>query len=891
MSQDTAGLTCDIVLRDGSTVALRAATAADVPALCAFLDALSPDSRYFRFFSLTAPDAKSVGRLLPRTPDEGLALVGEVGNGLVAFAGYYRNRIDRERAEIAFAVADRFQGRGIGTRLLERLADGARSAGIRVFDASVLAANHKMMECFLDSGYRAWRHIDDGAVRFELSLEPTLDHIDKAAHRSQVAAAASMKQFFDPKTVAVIGANQHRGKIGAEILHNLQASGFTGTVIPVHPSAGIVQGLPAYRRVPDIPGRVDLAIIVVPSSAVLGAVDDCIAKGVRALCVISAGFGETGTEGRKKELALLDKVRSAGCRVIGPNCMGLLNTDPSVRLNATFSPVYPPAGGVAMSTQSGALGLAILDYARHLNIGISSFVSVGNKVDVSGNDLIQYWAEDPRTTVVLLYVESFGNPKKFGEIARRVGRVKPIVAVKAGRSKAGARAGSSHTGALATNDTVVDALFHQAGIIRTDTLEELFDVATLLANQPLPGGRRVAILTNAGGPGILAADACEGRGLEVVALGEETRAELRTFLPEAASVANPVDMLASAPAEHYRRALSALLRDRNVDSVLTIFIPPLVTEPDAVAAAVASATLEVPGKTVAGIFMHSAGAPPNLSPIPCYAFPESAARALARVAAYAEWRARPLGCVPALERVDGRNARRIVDVALQRGGGWLTPEETQGLMDAAGIPTAPMRAARTADDAVAAAGSVGFPVALKAIGPSMLHKTERQAVRLDIADAAALRAAAEDFERRFGGELAGFLVQRMVSGGVEMFVGALHDETFGPLVVCGTGGIFVEILEDSAFRLHPITSEDALDMINELKGVRLLRGYRGTPPVDEAALRDVVMRVSALLTECPEIHELDLNPVKVLTGGACALDARARIERHAPPRRTRRVEY
>ncbi|MET0168436.1 MAG: GNAT family N-acetyltransferase [Vicinamibacterales bacterium] len=890
-TENADSLPFDIVLRDGSTLALRPASARDVPELCAFFEALSPTSRYYRFFSVACLDAERVERLVPQSAEKGSALVGEVGNRVVAFAGYYQDPNDSKRAEVAFAIADRLQGRGIGTRVLERLAELARPAGVRVFDAYVLAGNDKMMECFLDSGYRVSRHMSDGVVHVELSLEPTLDHLERAAQRSQVAAAASMKPFFEPRAVAVIGANRQRGKIGAEILHNLQASGFTGKVIPVHQSADNVQGLRAYRRVLDIPGLVDLAIIVVPSPAVLDAVDECLAKGVRALCIISAGFRETGSEGLKNELILLDKVRSAGCRVIGPNCMGLLNTDPSVRLNATFSPIYPPAGGVAMSTQSGALGLAILDYARRLNIGISSFVSVGNKMDVSGNDLIQYWAEDPRTTVILLYLESFGNPKKFGEIARRVGRVKPIVAVKAGRSKAGARAGSSHTGALATDDTVVDALFHQAGIIRTDTLEELFDVASLLANQPLPRGRRVAILTNAGGPGILAADVCEARGLDVAAVTEQTRTELRRFLPQAASVANPVDMLASAPAEHYRRALSTLLRDENVDSVLAIFIPPLVTEPDAVAAAIVEATSEVKEKPVAGIFMRSAGAPPNLLGIPCYTFPESAANALARVAAYSEWKRKPVGVVPVLARFHRHDASRIVSVALGRGGGWLTPEETQALMQAIGVQSAPMRVARNADDAVIAAGSVGFPVALKAIGPAMLHKTERQAVRLDLADANAVRDAAEDFEQRFRGELAGLLVQRMVPGGVEMLVGAVHDTTFGPLIACGTGGVLVDVLKDTVFRLNPITSEDAIDMIDELKGVHLLRGYRGTPPVDEEALRDVVLRVSALLTECPEVHELDLNPVKVLSSGACALDARVRVERHTPARRTRRVEY
>jgi acyl-CoA synthetase (NDP forming) len=636
---------------------------------------------------------------------------------------------------------------------------------------------------------------------------------------------------------------------------------------------------------------VDLAVIVVPCAHVLEAVDDCLSKGVRALCVISAGFGETGPDGGEREVALLEKVRAAGSRVIGPNCMGLLNTDPAVRLNATFSPVYPPAGGVAMSTQSGALGLAILDYARRLNIGISSFVSVGNKVDVSGNDLIQYWAEDPRTTVILLYLESFGNPKKFGEIARRVSRLKPIVAVKAGRSSSGARAALSHTGGLATSDAVVDALFHQAGIIRTNTLEELFDVAALLAHQPIPRGRRVAILTNAGGPGILAADACEANSLEIVPLSEQTRAGLRAFLPPAASVANPVDMLASAPADHYRRALETLLRDEQVDSVMTIFIPPLVTEPDAVAAAVSAAAAHAGNKPVMGIFMRADGAPRSLSPVPCYAFPESAANALARVTAYGEWKNTPIGSTPILQHFDADATRQIVTGALRRGGGWLTVDEVQALMRAIGVPTAAMQLVDNVEGAVSAAPRLGLPVALKAIGPTMLHKTERQAVRLSLPDEQSVRGAAQDFERRFHGELTGLLVQQMVPGGVEMLVGAVHDSTFGPLVACGTGGVLVDLLDDTTFRLHPITEEDAAEMIGELKGVRLLRGYRGAPPADEHALQSVLLRISALLAECPEIQELDMNPVKVFAAGACVLDARVRVERTDPPPRTRRVEY
>jgi acyl-CoA synthetase (NDP forming) len=670
------------------------------------------------------------------------------------------------------------------------------------------------------------------------------------------------------------------------------AAGFTGTVIPVHPSATEIQGLRAHARVSDIPGPVDLAVIVVPAPGVLGVVDDCLAKGVRALCVISAGFSEAGPEGRELERELLERVRAAGSRMVGPNCMGLLNTDPAFRLNATFSPVYPPPGSIAMSTQSGALGLAILDYARQLNLGISSFVSVGNKADVSGNDLIQYWAQDPRTSVVLLYLESFGNPKKFSEIARRVSRAKPIVAVKAGRSHAGARAAQSHTGALAAPDAVVEGLFRQAGVIRTDTLEQMFDVASLLAHQPLPGGRRVAILTNAGGPGILAADSCEANGLELPELEPRTVETLRSFLPASAGLGNPVDMLASASPEQYRRSLEALLADDRVDSVLVIYIPPLISDPLAVASVIAHAARIGGEKPIAGVFMSSAGPPPVLAGVPCHAFPESAAIALARVAEYAQWRRRPPGSVPALDRIRRDDAVAVVARALARGGGWLAVDETQALMDAMGIPVAVARRVPvSADEAAAAAREIGFPVAIKGLGATILHKTERGAVRIGLGDETAVRSTVEDFVGRLGGELDALLVQRMVPRGVEMLVGALQDPMFGPLVVCGAGGTLVDLLADTAFRLHPLTSEDAEEMIAELRAAPLLRGYRGAAPADEAALRDVVLRVSALLDLCPEIQELDLNPLTVLSAGACAVDVRVRVERFAAKPTARRVVY
>lgn len=891
MKTPDADLSCDIVLRDGTTVHIRPAIDADVPELERFFQQLSPASRYQRFLGPITPSRASIAGMIPSDDTDGLCLVAESHGLITAVAAFYTRHHAADRAEVAFAVSDALQGRGIGTRMLERLAVAARAHGVRVFEADVRGDNSTMLEMFASSGY-AMTEARDGAIeRVSLDLLPTAVWHDRSAGRSQIAATASMRAFFEPRAIAVVGASRERGKIGSEILHNLIATGYTGRLFAVHPSATDVQGVPAFTRAVDIPEPIELAVIVVPAAGVLAAADDCLAAGARGLCVISAGFSETGPEGALLEAALMARIRAAGSRMVGPNCMGLINTDPAFSMNATFAPVYPPAGSVAMSTQSGALGLAILDYAKRLNIGISSFVSVGNKPDVSGNDLIQYWASDAKTSVILLYLESFGNPKKFSEIARRVGRTKPIAAVKAGRSRAGARAASSHTGALASDDAAVDALFRQAGVIRTQTLQELFDVAALLAQQPLPRGRRVAIVTNAGGPGILAADACEANGLELPSLSDATREELRSFLPAAASVGNPVDMIASASAEHYRRTLSAVLRDASVDSVLTIFIPPLVTEPDAVAEAVRASAAEAPAKPVLAIFMRAEGSPAALSPIPCYTFPEPAAIALARVVQHAEWRQKPEGTIPRLDRFDAEAVRAVADTALADGGGWLTQDRVQVLLEAAGIAQAAARVASTPDEAAAAAEAIGFPVVLKGIGPALLHKTERNAVRLNLHDDTAVRAAACDLEASLGDDLEGMLVQQMVPDGVEMIAGVTHDPTFGPLLLCGLGGVLVDVLKDSSFRLHPLTREGAAEMIDELKGAVLLRGYRGAPPADEAALVDLLLRISALVSVCPEIQEMDLNPVKVLTDGAVAVDARVRLDHQTPRPGRRRLEY
>jgi acetyl coenzyme A synthetase (ADP forming)-like protein len=864
----------------------------DLQALLEFHNRLSPRSIYFRYFSPLPELGEERAKALVKVDyNDTFALVGELAGRLVGVARYYRDEKTRDHAEVAFLIEDALQGRGIATRMLDRLAEIARDKNISTFEAYVLGDNRKMMDVFMHTGFEVERRLDGGVFQVTFPITSTPAYEERAALRSQSAARASMKAFFEPHSIAVIGAGRKRNGIGARVFHNLMSGGFQGVVYPVNKRAGVVGSVAAYPRVTDIPGEVDLAFIVVPAEEVAAVVDDCIEKGVRGIVAITAGFSEVGAEGRAREAGLLERVRDAGVRMIGPNCMGIINTDPEFALNGTFGPINPPEGRVAMSTQSGALGLAILDYASQLNLGISTFVSVGNKADVSSNDLIQYWAEDPRTDVILLYLESFGNPRKFSRIAKRIARTKPIVVVKAGRSRAGARAASSHTGALASTDAVVGALFRQAGIIRTDTLEELFDVANLLAHQPVPAGRRVAVLTNAGGPGILAADSCEAHGLELPMLTDETVTELRSFLPTTASVANPVDMIASATAQDYLRSIHALLADERVDSLIVIYIPPVLTDMEGVAAAIVEGAKLAGGKPVLATFMSAKGAPEILRSIPSYVFPEAAASALAKVTNYAEWCRRPLGIVPAFGDIRADDAKVIVERALARGGGWLSPVEIAELFTAVGIPVAKSRFVSKLDDALSAAAEIGFPVALKATGPAIVHKTEIGGVALNLADESALRSAHDDMVSRLGADLTGVIVQEMVAGGVEVVVGATLDRTFGPLVLYGSGGILVELLNDAAFRINPLTDLDVQDMMNEVKGTALLRGYRGSTPADEGALANIIARVSALIEICPQIHEMDANPVKVLEKGAIVVDARVRVDRLAELPPTRRIAY
>jgi acetyl coenzyme A synthetase (ADP forming)-like protein len=896
------------ILKDGGSIQIRAIRPDDKQRLLDHFSGLSQRSVYFRFFGakkrltddelkrFTEPDfVRHVGLVATLRTDGEERIIGvgrymAVDRGRDAVAGVADASDDvPHTAEVAFAVSDDHQGRGIGTLLLEHLVPLARANGVTAFEADVLGENNQMLEVFAHSGFVVKRSIEAGVVHVTFATEETEQFVLASETRDRQAAARSVRSFLNPASVALVGASRRPGSIGHTLLSNLMRCGFAGAIYPVNPKAAEIEGLRCFPSVSDIGAGVDLAVIAVPATEVESVVADCARAGVRGVVVISSGFAEASAEGRVTEQRLRELVCGSGMRMVGPNCMGVLNTDPAVSLNATFAPTWPPAGNIGMLSQSGALGLAILDYARNLNIGISTFVSVGNKADVSSNDLLAYWSEDPRTRVILLYLESFGNPRKFARLAPEVGRERPIVAVKSGRSAAGTRAASSHSAALASLDVAVDALFEQAGVIRTDTLEQLFDVAALLSTQPVPAGPRVGVVTNAGGPGILMADACEAQGLVLPELTPATLDTLRGFLPPQAGLHNPIDMIASATPEQFERTIAVVGADAHVDAVMVIYIPLSGAQLEPVTSAIARGGGAVPAeKPVLSVLISSRGAPEVLrsgprGQLPSFPFPENAAMALAAAHRYGRWRSRPRGAPLTLDRFAHSAIRAVIDRVLATAAGptWLSQSDLATVLWAAGIRFA--AAQETApSEAVAAAERFGYPLVAKAVAPGLLHKSDIGGVILGLDSAAAVERAVRILEERMRGagtQLDAVLLQREVRGGIEALVGVTTDPTFGPLLVCGLGGVLVEILRDVSFRLTPVTDVDANEMIDKLRTSQLLEGYRGTLPGDKEALISVIMRVSALVTIVPELRELDLNPVKVLAPGkgAIVVDGRLRI--------------
>ncbi len=877
----------DVVLHDGSTVHLRPVRPEDGALLRDLFAGLDPDSQAFRFFC-GAIDTDRVAQEMAGVDYERryglIALRGSehrpVGHGVYI-------AVDEERAEVAFAVADELQGRGLGTILLAHLAAAAGDHGIATFRAEVLPENHRMIEMFRESGFPV--EIASGPeglrVEFPTSLSPAA--IARFEERDSIAARASVGRFLEPSSVAVVGASRHEGTVGGAVLRNLVESGFPGEIYPVNPAATSVQDLPAFGAVAEVPGEIDLAVLAVKAEETAAAARDCAAKGAHSLVVLSAGFGESGPEGAKRERELLEICREAGMRLIGPNCLGILDTRPEHGLNLTFAPSAPPIGNVAFATQSGALGLALIEFAATRSLGVSSFASLGNRADITANDLLEFWERDERTRVVLAYIESFSDPRRFARVAQRIGRRKPLVVVKSGGSAAGARAAGSHTGALlAASDRTTDALFEQSGVIRAETLSELLDVASLLSSQPLPQGPRVGILTNAGGPAIMCADACEAAGLEVPELPDALRRELASFLPSEASLANPVDMIATASAKQYRRAIGALGAWEGIDAMIVIFIRPLQTASEEIAAAAQEAARDLEREIpIQAVFMTPAesAAIAASATLPTYLFPEDAVRALAKVARHARRRERPQQPPPELGNLREDEAAAILAQALGAGREWLSAEECLRLLDCYGIAMPEAIVAADPEAAGDAAASLGGPVALKAHGPKILHKSELGAVRAGLHGAKEVTAAAREMDARLGRaelERASFLVQRMVEGGVELLVGVASDPVFGPVVACGAGGTAVELLGDVSVRVCPLGADDGEQMVRSLAIFPMLLGFRGQAPVDLGATADLVLRVGALADSHREIVELDLNPVIATPDGALAVDARVRV---SPP--------
>ena len=874
----------EVLLKDGSKMLLRPIRRDDTEAWLAFLSGISPRTKYLRFHSLPKLTMEDAVRFCTVDYTNTFAFVAEVHGDnrqdIVAIGRYIRLP-KKSSAEIAFLIDDAHRGKGIGTRLMESLANVARENGIDTFEAEVLAENKEMMTVFRDYGFHIASELQEGVYHVRVPIARTKRVLKKEEERERISTVASIRSLLFPKSVAVIGASTKPGTIGYLLFRCLMENRFSGVVYPINSRAEAVQSVRAYPSVLDVPGDVDLAIIAVPAAVVAKVADECGRKGVRSLVVISDGFKERGPEGARRERELRDITLGHGMRLVGPNCMGIMNTDTAVNLNATFSPVYPPPGNVAFLSQSGGLGLAILDYARNLNMGISSFLSVGNRADISANDLLQFWEQDQATRVILLYLESFGNPRNFAPIARRVSATKPIVVVKSGSSAAGSRAASSHTGALATSEVATDALFRQAGIIRMNTLEELFDVATLLSNQPVPRGRRVTIVTNGGGPGILAADACEDHGLLLPEFSPEMVAEIRSVTKRDIGIHNPLDLTGGATEGEYEGVLKLLARDKNTDAVIVIFVPPVIVSPGAiedVIRRVAPVFLRQ-RKPMLACFMGQRGFKAKLAFkekfVPSYPFPESAVLALGRAAEYGEWLGKPKGVIPQIRGVKHDRARGIVERAMTRSAQrplWLSPQEIHDLLSCYGIRLAQTIVSKTAAEAAAAASKVGFPVAVKLDSPTITHKTDVGGVKLNLKSEKEVAKAFNAIRARLSKmgrekEMDGVMVQHMVTGGTEAIVGVTQDPSFGPLIMFGLGGIYAEMIKDVAVKLHPLTDIDARELVSSIKMRKLFEGFRGAPPADIASIEDLLLRLSAMIEDSPQIAELDFNPVEVMPQG------------------------
>lgn len=878
------GWEADVVLSDGGTVHLRPIVPSDSDALLAFHGRMSARTRYLRYFGAYPQiPPRDLERFTTLDHRERVAFVALLGDDIVAVARY--ERIDHgPSAEVAFVVEDRHQSRGLGPILLEHLAAAARERGIARFVAEVLAENAAMLGVFRAAGYQVAREMEDGVFHLEFAIDPTDESVAVARSREQAAEARSVFNLLHPRSVALIGASTDPDKVGYAVLGNLLRADFAGPVFPVNAEHRAVRGVRAYPSVLDIPDAVDLAVVAVPAAHMDEVMDACLAKGVKALVVISSGFGESGPAGEGAERKLVTEARAHGMRVVGPNALGVVNTDPSVRLNATLAPVLPGRGRSGFFSQSGALGIAILADAKARGLGLSTFVSAGNRADVSGNDLLQYWETDPATDVVLLYLESFGNPRKFARLARRVGRVKPIVAVKSGRNAVlPALAATS----VEVDEASVQALFEQAGVIRVESIAQLFDTALLLAHQPLPRGGRVAVVGNSSAIGVLAADAALGQGLELAGI--------------------PVDVGSSAGPDVLADAVRAELRRDDVDALVVVFVPPLSIPGTEYARALREAAEEEGrDKPIVSTFLATEGIPaelavpgPDGSPargsIPSYPSPERAVLSLARATRYAAWRSAPQGHLVRPDGLDPDGARAIVDSVLTGDEMVeLSDPDAVRLLSCYGIEIVPHRAVTSAGDAVVAAEELGYPVAVKATGERWWRRPDLEGVRLDLDTPEAVRAAYDALVAL--SDVANVYVQRMAPKGLGCSIGLQDDPSFGTLVSFGLSGVVSDLLGDRAYRAVPLTDTDAAALVRAPKAAPLLTGYRGSEPADLGALADLVLRVAALAEDVPQVRWLVLEPILAGSAGTEAVGARVKVgappsQQDSGPRRLRSLEF
>nr|WP_228045944.1 GNAT family N-acetyltransferase [Saccharopolyspora sp. HNM0983] len=868
-------------MTDGGTVHLRPITPDDADSVLAFHARLSDRTRYFRYFGpYPRMPQRDLERFTQVDYQNRTALIALLGDDIVAVGRY--DRLGEQRsAEVAFVVEDQHQGRGLGSILLEHLAAAARECGLRRFVAEVLAENSGMVRIFRDAGYQVSRAMEEGVVHLEFDIDPTEQSVAVAHAREQAAEARSVHNLLRPGSVAVIGASTDHAKIGHAVLTNLLTADFTGPVYPVNPEHRSVRGVRAYRSVLDIPDDVALAVVAIPAASIDEVLDACLAKGVKTLVIVSSGFSETGIEGREVERVMVRAARVHGMRVVGPNALGVINTDPEYRLNASLAPQLPEQGRTGFFCQSGALGVAILDTATQRGLGLSTFVSAGNRADVSGNDLLQYWQTDPATDVVLLYLESFGNPRKFARLARRLARTKPVVVVKSGRNAV--RPGLAAT-SVQIDETSVQALFEQSGVIRVESVAQMFDTALLLAHQPLPAGDRIAIVGNSSALGMIAADVAQAQGLRLID--------------------EPVDVGAAAGPEEFADAVREAALRSDVDALVTVFVPPVAVPGAAYARALREALQEA-GRTrsvpVVTTFLAAEGVPDELAvpgpdgtagkgSVPSYPSPERAVLALARASRYATWRAAPQGHFVRPAGVDEARAQDMVHQWLEAGAERLTDEQAVRLLGCYGIELLDFRKVHDAEDAVRAAEEIGFPVAVKSVSDRLRHRSDLAGVRLDLTGPDAVRDAYQDVVRT--ADVPDAYIQRMGDRGTSCVIDLLDDPSFGTLVSFGLSGVASELLGDKAFRALPLSDVDVAALVRAPRAAPLLSGYRGDRPADLTALEDLVLRVATLAEDLPEVRELVLEPVMAGPDGVQVAGARVGIG-HSPaapdsgPRRLR----